>query len=154
MLPSAAPGAGGQRGPSLETPMGPSTGPPRRDVFDTLGHSRRQRDIFPLPPLRRDSAGVEGRRDLSRVVRRRGAATKHILDWGDDCIDALNGLYGHPDRPAAPANAGQQRIWNKADWARWERNHDGRAPRASWPINSHHSEPTKWNSNEFEVCGA
>ncbi|CAK0841610.1 unnamed protein product [Prorocentrum cordatum] len=39
---------------------------------------------------------------------RRGKAAKHILDWGDDCIDALNDLYGHQDRPAAPANAGQR----------------------------------------------
>ncbi|CAK0851969.1 unnamed protein product, partial [Prorocentrum cordatum] len=47
-------------------------------------------------------------RDLSRVTRRRGAATKHILDWGDECIDALNDLHGHQDRPAVPANAAQR----------------------------------------------
>ena len=110
MLPSVTPGAGGQRGPQTDTPvdLGASTGPPKRDVFDTMGHSRRQRDIFPLPPLRREHAGAAGRHDLSRVVRRRGAATKHILDWGDDCIDALNGLYGHQDRPAVSADAGQR----------------------------------------------
>ncbi|CAK0801949.1 unnamed protein product, partial [Prorocentrum cordatum] len=46
--------------------------------------------------------------DLSRVTRRRGAASKHILDWGDECINVLNDLYGHQDRPAVPANAAQR----------------------------------------------
>ncbi|CAK0865335.1 unnamed protein product, partial [Prorocentrum cordatum] len=101
---------GGWRGPLTETPVDrdASNGPPNREVFDMLGQSGRQRDIFPLPPLCRDHAGAAGRRDLSRVTRRRGEAAKHILDWGDDCIDALNDLYGHQDRPAVPANAGQR----------------------------------------------
>ncbi|CAK0893446.1 unnamed protein product, partial [Prorocentrum cordatum] len=101
---------GGRRGPLTETPVdrGASTGPPNREVFDMLGQSARQRDIFPLPPLCRDHVCAAGRRDLSRVTRRRGEATKHILDWGDDCIDALNDLHGHQDRPAAPAHAGQR----------------------------------------------
>ena len=110
MLPPVAPGAGDRRDYLTKTPVGrdASTGLTNREVFDALGHSDRQRDIFPLPPLRRDHAGAAGRQDLSRVTRRRGEAAKHILDWGDDCIDALNDLYGHQDRPAAPANAGQR----------------------------------------------
>ncbi|CAK0904820.1 unnamed protein product, partial [Prorocentrum cordatum] len=95
---------GGRRGPLTETPVdrGASTGPPNREVFDMLGQSARQRDIFPLPPLRRDHVGAAGRRDLSRVTRRRGEATKHILDWGDDCIDALNESISWPSPDVQP----------------------------------------------------
>ncbi|CAK0813303.1 unnamed protein product, partial [Prorocentrum cordatum] len=70
-----------------------------------------QRDSLTETPVDRDaSTGPINREDLSLVTRRRGAATKHILDWGDECINALNDLCGHQDRPAVPANAGQRRA--------------------------------------------